>query len=177
MGAVSASALAGQKRAGSAGEQSTRKQARSSSEKPPEPAGKNQVEGSDRSSVVNDDADDMVGRVLVSESSDGEDRVESRVAARPMGTSTAWPARVRITVPELIIRDAWLNWEQDLLWAYRQHLMAQVMTGMRLPRTEVETRALTPEEAERFATWSQYLFQPADFEDARMEAGAFGLGE
>ena len=60
----------------------------------------------------------------------------------------------------------------------QQRLVAQVMTGMRLPRTEVEMRALTLEEAERFATWrSRYLFQLADFEDVRMEAGAFGLGE
>ena len=43
------------------------------SEKVPEPAGKNQVEGSDQSSVVKDDADDMVNWVLASESSDGED--------------------------------------------------------------------------------------------------------
>ena len=132
----------------------------------------------DRSSGVRDDADDMAGRVLVSESSDGEDQVESRVTARPTGTSTARPAQVWITVPELIIQGAWLNWEQDLRQAYWQRLVVQAMTGMRLPRTEVETRALTPEEAERFATWrSWYLFQLADFKDARMEVGAFSLGE
>ena len=75
-------------------------------------------------------------------------------------------------------KEPWLNWEQDLWWAYRQRLVVQVMTGMRLPRTKVETRALTPEESKRFATWrSRYLFQLADFKDARMEAGAFSLGE
>ena len=101
-----------------------------------------------------------------------------RVAPRPTGASTARPARVQITVSELIIQDAWLNWEQDLQRAYWQHLVVQVMTGMRLPRTEVEMRALTPEEAERFVMWrSWYLFQPADFKDVRMEAGVFGLGE
>ena len=103
MGAVPASALAGQKRAGLAGEQSARKQARSTSEKVPKPVGKNQVEGSDRTSVVQDDADDMAGRVLASESSHGEDQFESRVTPRPTGASTAQPARVWITVPKLII--------------------------------------------------------------------------
>ena len=89
-----------------------------------------------------------------------------------------WPAWVWITIPELIIRDDWLNWEQDLQWAYWQHLVVQVMMSTRLLRTKVEMRALTPEETERFATWrSWYLFQPADFEEVRMEAGAFGLGE
>ena len=42
------------------------------SEKVPQLAGKSQVEGLDRSSVVKDDADDMVDWVLASESSDGE---------------------------------------------------------------------------------------------------------
>ena len=69
----------------------------------PEPAGKNQVEGSDRSSVIKDDADDMVDQVLASEISDGKDRVELRVAPWPMRASTAQPACVWITVPELII--------------------------------------------------------------------------
>src|SRR6266481_3877404 len=46
--------------------------------------------------------------------------------------------RVRLPVAELIIHDAWMNWEQDLRRAYRQRLLAQVMVSVEVPGSEVE---------------------------------------
>src|SRR6266481_3120009 len=87
-------------------------------------------------------------------------------------------SRVRLTVPELIIRNVWMNWEQDLRRAYCQCLLAQAMVSVEIPRSKVEVLELRADEEERFAIWrSRYLYQPADFEEERMEVGAFGLGE
>src|SRR6266481_6903212 len=85
---------------------------------------------------------------------------------------------VRLPVAELIIRDAWMNWEQDLRRAYRQFLLAQAMVSVEVPGSEVEVQELNVDEEEHFGIWrSRYLNQPAGFEEERMEAGAFGLGE
>jgi len=47
-----------------------------------------------------------------------------------------------------------------------------------LPPHPVWIRCLTVEEEGRFRVWkAQYLYQPAGFEDERMEAGEFGIGE
>jgi len=52
------------------------------------------------------------------------------------------------------------------------------MVSVEIPRSKVEVRELRADEEERFAIWrSWYLYQPADFEEERKEAGAFSLGE
>ena len=84
----------------------------------------------------------------------------------------------RVTVRELIIRDAWLNWEEDMRRAHRQRVLAQAMTMWNDPERQVEVRQLTETEEERFATWkSQYINQPVGFEEERMVGDALGFGE
>ena len=83
-----------------------------------------------------------------------------------------------VTVRELIIRDAWLNWEEDMRRAHRQQVLAQAMTMWNDPERQVEVRQLTETEEEQFATWkSQYINQPVGFEEERMVGDALGFGE
>ena len=83
-----------------------------------------------------------------------------------------------VTVRELIIRDAWLNWEEDMRPAHQQRVLAQAMTLWNDPERQVEVRQLTVTEEERFVTRkSQYINQPVGFEEERMVGDALGFRE
>ena len=91
----------------------------------------------------------------------------------PGGWGISTLGLMRVSVPELIIRDAWLNWEEDLRWAHRQRILARAMTMWGNPRRQVEVWQLTAAETERFATWrSRYIHQPDGFEEERMAGDA-----
>jgi len=83
-----------------------------------------------------------------------------------------------ISVEEHLLRHNWMNWEDDLRRAHQQRLLAQSTLAWRIPPHLVRARHLTAEEEARFGIWkAQYIYQPGDFEDGRMAAGAFGLWE
>ena len=88
----------------------------------------------------------------------------------------------QLTVQELVIRDAWMNWEENLRRAHQNRMLAWAMTRLQLPwdhlGNQVGARRLSAEEEEQFTMWkSRYIYQPADFEDERLAAYALGLGE
>ena len=63
----------------------------------------------------------------------------------------------RVTVHELIIQDAWLNWEEDMRQAHWQWVLAQAMTMWDDPERQVKVRQLTITEEEWFMTWKSVM--------------------
>ena len=83
-----------------------------------------------------------------------------------------------VTVHELIIRDAWLNWEENMRRAHWQWVLAQAMTIWDDPERQVKVHQLTITEEEWFTTWKrQYINQPVGFGEERMVGDALGFGE
>jgi len=83
-----------------------------------------------------------------------------------------------VTAEEFLLQSCWMNWENELRQAHQHGVLAQSCLAWRLPPHPVWTRPITAEEEGRFQVWKAgYINQPARFEDERMEAGAFGLGE
>ena len=157
-----------------------------------EPAAMSGIEDEEALDASESSLGTLDARVLESDASDKLSEVEANAEEATGGvqdeTMTEGPSLggwgistlglMRVSVPELIIWDAWLNWEEDLRRAHWQRILARAMTMWDNPGRQVEVRQLTVVEMERFATWrSRYIHQPDGFEEERMVGDALGFGE
>ena len=90
----------------------------------------------------------------------------------PGGLEMSALGLMRISIPELIIWDVWLNWEEDLRWAHWQRILTRAMTMWDNPGRQVEVRQLTAAETEWFVTWrSRTVLRKRGWREMRWVSG------